>query len=354
MAFLPTFSTIMVAFAPLPLPFVSALREIEVETSTEQAGVFRLRFDLSQTAIGDWDVLQFDIFRPLVPVQIRVSAGIGISEPIINGYVKEAKLDNRSAPGRSALEVVGMDATATLMNLHEKLMPWPNLPDSVMATGIFGQYGIIPAVFPTPPSRVILETTTIQRTTDIRFLKLLAGRNAFECFVQPDPVVGLDLGIFRPPQIVFPPQGVLSVNFGIATNMESFNVSYDMLQPTSALAVALDDATKAPMPGIAPAAPELPMGLEPTLLRILSPFGPPRVRPAGTDAANAAELMTTSLSIASRSSRCIRGSGEVDGLRYGRVLRPGLPVAVRGAGRQHSGIYYVTQVTHTISADRYT
>ncbi len=36
------------------------------------------------------------------------------------------------------------------------------------------------------------------------------------------------------------------------------------------------------------------------------------------------------------------------------MLRPGLPVAVRGAGRQYSGIYYVTQVTHTISRSGYT
>jgi hypothetical protein len=351
MAFLPTFYTVLVAFAPLPPPYLDALRQIEVETSTERAGIFRLHFELSHTALGDWDALQVDIFRPLVPIQIRVSMGTGLSEPLINGYVKEARLNNRSEPGKSTLDVVGMDATSTLMHLQEKSMPWPNLPDSVIATMIFGQYGILPTAVPTPSARVILETTTIQRTTDIRFLKQLAQRNSYECYVQPDPIVGLDLGYFGPPRLLVPPQGVLSVNFGLSTNMESFEVHYDMLQPTSVLAVALDAATKAPLPGIAPAAVEPPMGLEPALLRILPP---PIVRPAGTDAANAGELMATALSIANRSSRCIRGSGEVDGLQFGRALRPGLPVLVRGAGRQHSGLYYVSQVTHTISTDRYT
>lgn len=351
MSFLPSFYTVLVAFAPLPPPYLNALKQIEVETSTERAGVFRLHFELSQTDLGDWDVLQVDIFRPLVPIQIRVSLGTGLSTPIINGYVKEAKLNNRTEPGKSTLDVVGMDATGTLMNLHEKLMPWPNLPDSVIATMIYGQYGIIPMVLPTASVRVILETTTIQRTTDVRFLKQIARRNSYESYVQPDPVAGLDMGYFGPPQLLFPPQGVLSVNFGISTNMDNFDVRYDMLQPTTALAVALDDATKAPMPGIAPAALEPPMGLEPALLRIIPP---PVVRPAGTDAANPAELMTMSQSIANRSSRCIRGSGEVDGLKFGRPLRPGLPVLVRGAGREHSGLYYVTQVSHTISADSYT
>ena len=46
------------------------LKQIEVETSIDRASIFRLTFELSQSPIGDWDLLQFDIFRPLVPVTI--------------------------------------------------------------------------------------------------------------------------------------------------------------------------------------------------------------------------------------------------------------------------------------------
>lgn len=350
MPFLPIFYTVQVAFAPLPYPFLSALKGIEIETSTERASIFRLRFELSRTPLGDWDVLQFDIFRPLVPIKISVFLGLR-PETIINGYVSEAKLDSRSQPGASTLEVVGMDATGTLMNLQEQPFPWPNLPDSAIAATIFGKYAIVPNPFPTPPSRTILDVTTTQRSTDIRLLKRMAERNAFECYVQPDPILGMDVGHFHPPQVILPPQAVLSTDFGPATNMETFNVSYGMLEPTSALAVALDPATRTPMPGIGVTSLEPPMGLEPVLTRILPP---PIVRPAGLDAANATEVMTVTQSIPTRSSRCIHGSGEVDGMTFGRVLRPGLPVAVRGAGRQYSGIYYVTEVTHSLSNDRYT
>lgn len=351
MGFLPNFYTVLVASVPLPFPFLSALRQIEVETSTETAGIFRLHFELSQTVFGDWDVLQFDIFRPLVPIQIRISLGNGLSEPLINGYIREARLNNRTEPGRSTLDVIGMDATATLMTLQEKCMPWPNMPDSAIVAAIFGQYGIVPNVRPTASARVMVETTTIQRATDINYMRDIAERNSYECYVQPDPVIGLDNGYFGPPQLLMPWQGVLSVNFGAATNLDNFDVSYDSLQPTSALAKALDDSTKAPLSGTGLAATELPMGSEPTLLRILPP---PIVRPAGTQAVNAGELMAMASSIANRSSRAIRARGEVDGLNYGRALRPGLPVLVRGAGRQHSGLYYVTHVAHTISNERYT
>jgi len=65
-------------------------------------------------------------------------------------------------------------------------------------------------------------------------------------------------------------------------------------------------------------------------------------------------VLANSMSIANRSSRNVRGTGTVDGLKYGKVLRAGQPVAVRGAGREHSGNYYVTRVTHTISIEEYT
>ena len=69
MPLLPSFFTVQVAFAPLPPPYMFALRQIEVECSIERASIFRLHFDLSRTMLGDWDLLQFDIFRPLVPIR---------------------------------------------------------------------------------------------------------------------------------------------------------------------------------------------------------------------------------------------------------------------------------------------
>jgi hypothetical protein len=93
------------------------------------------------------------------------------------------------------------------------------------------------------------------------------------------------------------------------------------------------------------------MGLEPALNRIVPP---PVERPAGTDAASPAEAQMQALSRATSSSRAIKANGEVDGIKYARPLMVGLPVLVRGAGRQNSGLYYVNTVTHRISRDNYT
>src|SRR5690606_7718507 len=104
------------------------------------------------------------------------------------------------------------------------------------AVSILGQYGLIARVQPTPPQRGEPEGTTTQRGTDARFLRRIAARNGFQFYVQPEPISGLDLGYFAPPQ-VGPglPQAVLNVNMGPETNVLDFRVSYDMVQPTGVI-----------------------------------------------------------------------------------------------------------------------
>jgi hypothetical protein len=354
MQIIPSFFLVQVLKAPLPLPFVDALETIEVECSTDAASILRLRFALSRNWIGDWDLQTVDLFRPMVPISVRLAFGSFVPETLVNGYVRDTRLSNGDRPGQARLEVVAMDATATLMNHIEQPMPYPNQPDNVVAMQMFGHYGIVATpltVWPVPLTRTALDTQTTVRAPDIRYLRRAARLHGHELYVQPEPLSGIDVGHFHPPFTRLPTQGVLSADFGAATNLTGFSVSYDALRPTMALGVALDPRTKAPIPAVAPIATELPMGAEPALLRGL----PPAItRPLMRDAVNPAEAVAQARSLANRTSRALKGSGTVDGLKFGRILRAGLPVAVRGAGRQHSGNYYVTKVTHTIQRGSYT
>lgn len=339
--------TLLIGLAPAPSDIVEAVQEIEIETSTEVASVFRLRLGITQTRTGDWSILQQDLFRPLVPVSIRVQTNPGVPEAIINGYVSGQEVTYSEEPGESALEVTGMDASL-LMNLQEKVMPWPNMPDNAIAAAIFGQYAVVPRVQPTSPQLVEPDGTTIQRSTDIRFLRRLAQRNGFECYVQPERLSGVDTGYFQPAELAGLPQAVLSVNMGPETNVTDFKVRYEMLQPTTAVTAGLDVATKAPQPALAPAALQFPLGLEGSLLRVIPP---PVVRPADTGLMRTAELQTMAQAVVDRSSFAVVAEGEV-GPGVG-VLRPGGIVNVRGAGRLYNGSYYVTRVSHTITRDGY-
>jgi hypothetical protein len=53
------------------------------------------------------------------------------------------------------------------------------------------------------------------------------------------------------------------------------------------------------------------------------------------------------------SSEAITGSGELDVLRSGYVLKVRQRTAVRGAGAYYDGEYYVKSVTHTIKRGQY-
>ena len=337
---------LQVAFAPAPQPIVEAVEEIVVDSSVEEASAMRVRFGIAQTELGDWTVLTEDLFRPLVPVTVRVQTG-ALPEAIITAYVSTQDATYGDVAGTSTLEVSGLDATL-LMNLHEKVMLWANLPDAAIATSIFGQHTLVPMVQPTAPTLVEPEGSIIQRGTDIRFLRRLARRNGFDCYVQPEPLTGVDQGFFRPRQPVGLPQAVLNVAMGDETNVTGFRIRYDMTQPTSVVAANLDTTTKAPQPALAPASLQPPMGLEPTLARVLPP---PIVRPVDTGLVRTSELQSLAQAIADQSSYAIVAEGEV-GAAVG-ILRPGGTVNVRGAGRLYNGTYFVTRVTHTITRDDY-
>lgn len=351
MPVLPAFYRIRVDGAPLPLKYLNGLTSIEVETSVHEASTFRLSFEMAKTPFGDWDLLQADLFRPMVRVGISVGLGRLIPETLLNGFVRETRVGTRSTPGTSALEVVGFDATAALMNNQEQPKSHDNQSVSTVARQLFDRYNMTSSVSDTPQTRSEPKQSTRQRTSDIRFLRERAACCGYECYVQPDPVTGQDVGHFHLPLKWMPSQGEILTNFGLATNLEDFDVAYDALQPTTVLAAGLDLDTRQLIPAPALASQEQAMGREATLSRIPQP---PLIRPARTCAANDAERLMHSQAIADRSSRSLMGSGEVDGLKYGKVLRVGLPVLIRGAGRDYSGSYYVTQVTHSISTDHYT
>jgi hypothetical protein len=54
-----------------------------------------------------------------------------------------------------------------------------------------------------------------------------------------------------------------------------------------------------------------------------------------------------------KASDAISGSGSLDVLRYGRVLRSRQLVGVRGAGIAYDGMYYVNSVSHNIKHGEY-
>lgn len=339
---------------PVPPPVIEAVQEVVVETALDMAGAFSIRFGAGVNQLGDYGLLAIDPFKPFIPIGIRIGTGmVPVPLAVINGFATGQRA-SWAEGGKSTHTVSGIDVTG-IMNLEEKVRPWPNLPDSAIAMAIFGTYTVIPQVTPTPPRLVEPLGTTVQRGTDIRFLRRMARRNGFDCYVLPEAVTGLDTGYFGPPGLVGVPQAVLNVNMGSATNVREITARYDMARPTVAMAIGLDTVTKAPQPAVVPASLQPPMGIEPTGLRAVAGAGTagalPTVRPADTGDMMTAEAQPHLQGLVDRSNFAVVVEGTT-GADAG-VLRPGGIVALRGVGRLFNGLYQVTKVRITLSEGRF-
>jgi phage protein D len=340
--------SILIDHAPADAELVDALQELEVECALEEASVFRMRFGIAQTDAGDWSVLDQDPFKPLLPVQIRVQQGAGIPEAVINGYVTEHHVDYSGTAGSSTLEVTGMDATL-LMNLEEKVKSWANMPDGAIASSIFGDNTMIPMVDTGSPVLTEPTGTTIQRTTDIRFLKRLAARNGVDCFVQPEPTSGVDQGFFKARSLSGSPQAVLSVGLGeTETNVSDFSIRYDAAKPTTASAQGLDPSTKSASPGDASSASEQSLGAEGSLSRGMTQA---KVLPSDFGLDQSGDVQKAAQAIVDRSAWAVVAEGSV-GLDVA-LLRPGGLVNIRGVGRLYNGTYLVTRVHLKLAAGQF-
>jgi phage protein D len=341
---------LMIDGAPASSELRAAVQQIEVEDHADMADILRLRLVMAVREDGSgWTILDQDLFSRLAKIQVLVSVGGGRSEPLVDARVIETNADFSNQPGQSALEVVAMDPTV-LMTLEEKIRAWSDVADSAIATTIFGEYGFSTKVEATQPTRQEVDYTTMQRGTDIRFLQQLAQRNGYECYVEVNPSSGLTEGHFHPPQLEQRPQGVLSVNMGEATNVNSFSARYDMLRPTTARAMGLDIGTQSDQSVNVESLALRELGDEPSL----NGDRPRRVLLSQTGLAETGELQTYAQAVVDRAGWAITADGELNTVAYSGLLRAKRPVLVRGVGRRFNGTYYVQRVLHTFSGDGYT
>ena len=326
---------------------IAAVQSVQVEDHAELADLLRVKLTVGvRPDGGGWTVLDDDTFARLAKVSLRVRVG-NTRETLIHAYVVETSVSFSAQPGQSVLTVVAMDPTV-LMNLEEKVKPWPDMADSDIASAIFGDYGFTPQIRDSQPARSDNEHRVMQRGTDIQFLTHLARRNGCECYVETGASGEVE-GHFHPPDVQQAPQGVLTLNMGEATNVSSFSVRNDMLRPVTVAARGLEVESGSDQP----AESQSQSGGELGSGAAVASDRPRKILLAGTGLAKASELQTAAQAVVDRSAWSILAEGELNASTYGGVLRAKRPVTVRGAGRAFSGTYYVHRVLHTFTSEGY-
>jgi len=333
---------------PLPPDILAAITKVDVTNDARQGDGFQLTVALSKDNPFDYNVMLSGALNP--PNRIVIAVLIGASlEVLIDGVITQHQLSPSEQPGRSTLTVTGKDVTQ-LLDLEEKEASFPYQPDflivgqlllNYMQNGLLGPHLLVP----TSDFPIDIFRRPQQHGTDLRYIQELAQRNGYVFYIEP-VTFGVTRAYFGPENRLGLPQPALTLNMGAYTNLKSIGFTNDSLAPVGAKGSFVEPITKTVIP--IPPLPPLRVPLTPI------PSMPQRTTLLSQSANEGPlEAFASALAVSTQAPEAVSGQGEIDTVRYGRVLHPRSLVGVRGVGFSYDGLYYVSRVSHSITLDSY-
>ncbi|WP_369148411.1 hypothetical protein [Streptomyces sp. R44] len=336
---------------PVPAPLTDALQSVKVTTSAQQNSGFQLTFAVSSRSLIQQALLPAGFFDPGIRVVV-VAVVDGFPSVLMDGVITQQDMAPSADPGAATLTVTGEDLSV-LMDMRHERECYPGLPQNLRAMTIcakYAMYGIVPVAV--PPVMTDLPDPVrhipIQSSTDLAYLKSMASEVGYVFFIEAGPLPGASIAYWGPQVRAGLVQPALTVGAGAASTVESLSFTYDGLsrtqytigltEPTSKIQIDL------PVPDISLLHP--PLAARPAVTLKQEPL------PDVSDR-SVPEALLLGLSRTSAAADAVRGSGKLDVLRYGHVLRARHLVGVRGAGVAYDGLYYVSSVTHDIRRGEY-
>lgn len=333
---------------PAPTSLLEALLDLEVQSRDSGRDGFQMSFTLGRDrASAEFALLRDEYLDTNRRVVIMVVMK-GQAQVLIDGIITQHQVTPSREPGGSRLNVMGEDISLK-MDLEEKRKTHANQADSVIVDQLlrpYRQYGISPDVTSTRDTPTENRRLPAQDGTDLRYIHMLAERNSFVFYIEPTGL-GRSTAYWGPDhQPGEAPQPPLTMNMGAFSNGESLNFSYDALLPTEPNVSVLDSGNRSSQRVSPPASLRQPLSARPAVaLR--------RTFPPGTAGLSMTQAELRAQAAVTRSADAATCNGELDSLRYGRVLRARKLVTVRGVGSSYDGTYHVRQVTHRISRGQY-
>lgn len=338
---------------PVSRDILDALVRLQVNAETTGPSGFELVFNLSpRSPLHTLFLLSGGAPIPLIRVVI-IATVRGTPEVLSDGVMTNHEVTPGAEPGTAQLTVKGVDLTAVMDYLPLDGIPYPAMPPEARVLLILAKYaifGVIPMVIPVilPDIPIPTEQIPMHQGTDLQYVRQLAADAGYVFYITPGPAPGTSIAYWGPEIRVGPAQPALNVNMDAHTNVESLSFSFDTESRTLPFFFIQEQNSKAPIPLPVPDISLLnpPLGLVPPLpkkvehLRETAKLTPP-------------QALLRALGRAGRSADAVTGSGSLNVVRYGRVLKTRQLVGVRGVGTAFDGLYYVNRVTHKIQRGEY-
>ncbi len=344
---------------PIPAPkvVIEHLQDLEVTTNDEGPSGFQLSFSLSKKS-----PLQILFLlsggQPILFMRVVIMVVLnGHSDVIIDGVITDHQIQPGSAGSPSTLTITGEDLTAVMNQQNFSGLPFPAMPAEARVALLIAKYsflGIAPLVVPSVLIDTPIPTGRIpsQKGTDLSYINMLAEEVGYVFHINPGPKPGANVAYWGPKIKVGAPQPALNIDMDAHTNVESLSFQFDNQKNKIPTVFIYNEQTKVvipiPIPPITPLNP--PLGLVPPIPTSLGDLQPVR---NDLSKRSVPKAIMIGLAAASKWAEAVTGSGELDVLRYGRVLKARQLVGVRGAGPAFDGLHYVTQVKHSIKQGEY-
>ena len=227
-------------------------------------------------------------------------------------------------------------------------IPYPAMPPELRVALIVAKYalfGIVPLVIPSvfTDMPIPIERIPPHEGTDLAYVNQLAADVGYVFYIDPGPLPGMNTAYWGPEIKVGVPQPALNTDMAAHTNVESLSFSLSHTDKAMPVVFIQNALTKAPIPIPIPDVNPLqpPLGAVPPIPTRLDLM---------KDTAKLSPMAALGRGIAraAGTSDVVEGTGTLDVLRYGRLLKARRLVGVRGAGTAFDGLYYVKSVTSTL------
>lgn len=341
---------------PIPAPKIvlDALREVTVESGSgaTQSG-FELVFDVpKKSPLATLFLLTGGASIPILRVVIAVTLG-GATTVLMDGVMTHHEV--RTEGQSTTLRVKGKDLTVVMDYFPLDGLPYPAMPPALRVLVAIGKYaalGCVPLVIPSIVEDVPIPVDRIPRHqgTDYAYVKALAEEVGYVFYIDPGPVPGVSTAYWGPEIRFGVPQPALNAGLdGAHDNVTSLGFTYDKEKKELPVVLVQEPFSKAPIP--IPIPDVTPLN---PLLGLVPPLPPKITLLTDTAKLNPLAAVMKGIGYAGKHSDSVFGTGQLDVVRYGHVLRSRQLVGVRGAGDPFNGLHYVTNVTHQLKRGSYT
>ena len=340
---------------PLPVPssIIQALKSVQVTVASGQRSGFQIVLANSKSSPISSTMIPAGLLDPGMRVVIVVTVN-GLPNVLMDGVITRQEAGFSNELGQSAVTLTGEDLSV-LMDLKKQqgliFPPLPAVGQVLWLLKSYFIYGIVPVLIPElfPDVPIPTDRLKSQDGTDFEFIQKLAKDNGYVFYLDPGPVPGSSKAYWGPEIRIGIPQPALSVDMDAMTNVESLSFSFDGLQSKQVTVQVQEPTTKLaidiPLPDISLLEP--PLSVRPAPRLKSEPL-------SGSAKDNPILAVARGLARSSESADAVTGTGQLNVLRYGRVLSPRGLVGVRGAGVGYDGLYYVKSVTHNLKPGEYT